>query len=128
MAYGKKAHLTDNIQAIETALRLEKENRRATSSEREILSRYSGFGGLKCILNPARTLEDASRWSKSELDLFPQVADLHRVIREYAENEKIYNRYVDSVKQSVLTAFYTLELLTLLGQKVKHKKLTFVKV
>ena len=107
MTYGKKAHLNDNIQAIETAFRLEKENRRATVSERETLSRYSGFGGLKCILNPARTLEDASRWSKSELDLFPQVADLHRVIREYAENEKIYNRYVDSVKQSVLTAFYT---------------------
>lgn len=107
MAYGKKAHLNDNIQAIETAFRLEKENRRATVSEREILSRYSGFGGLKCILNPARTLEDASRWSKSELDLFPQVADLHRVIREYAENEKMYNRYVDSLKQSVLTAFYT---------------------
>lgn len=107
MAYGKKAHLNDNIQAIETALRLEKENRKATVSEREILSRYSGFGGLKCILNPARTLEDASRWSKSELDLFPQVADLHRVIREYAENEKMYNRYVDSLKNSVLTAFYT---------------------
>ena len=107
MAYGKKAHLTDNIQAIETALRLEKENRRATSSEREILSRYSGFGGLKCILNPARTLDDASRWKKSELDLFPLVADLHRVIREYADNEKVYNRYTDSLKQSVLTAFYT---------------------
>lgn len=107
MAYGKKAHLNDNIQAIETAFRLEKENRRAAVSERKILSRYSGFGGLKCILNPARTLEDASRWSKSELDLFPQAADLHRVIREYAENEKMYNRYVDSVKQSVLTAFYT---------------------
>ena len=107
MAYGKKAHLNDNIQAIETALRLEKENRHATVSEREILSRYSGFGGLKCILNPANTLEDASRWKKSELDLFSSVADLHRVIREYAGNEKIYNRYADSLKQSVLTAFYT---------------------
>lgn len=107
MAYGKKAHLTDNIQAIETALRLEKENRRATSSERDILSRYSGFGGLKCILNPARTLDDASRWKKFELDLFPQVADLHRLIRENTPDERTYNRYVDSLKQSVLTAFYT---------------------
>ncbi len=107
MAYGKKAHLNDNIQAIETALRLEKEKRRATSSEREILSRYSGFGGLKCILNPARTPEDVSRWKKSELSLFPLVAGLHRTIRDYAVNEKVYNRYVDSLKQSVLTAFYT---------------------
>src|SRR5699024_5654124 len=81
--------------------------RKATAPEREILSRYSGFGGLKCILNPARTLEDASRWKKSELDLFPPVADLHRIIRENAPDEKMYNRYVDSLKQSVLTAFYT---------------------
>lgn len=107
MAYGKKAHLNDNIQAIQTAFRLEKENRKATASEREILSRYSGFGGLKCILNPARTLDDASRWKKSELELFPLVADLHRIIRENAPDERTYNRYADSLKQSVLTAFYT---------------------
>ena len=107
MAYGKKAHLIDNIEAIATVFRLEKEKRKATASEREILSRYSGFGGLKCILNPARTLEDASRWNKSELDLFPQVADLHRLIRENTPDERTNNRYVDSLKQSVLTAFYT---------------------
>ncbi|HBK40336.1 MAG TPA: helicase [Porphyromonadaceae bacterium] len=107
MAYGKKAHLIDNIEAIATVFRLEKEKRKATASEREILSRYSGFGGLKCILNPARTLEDASRWTKSELDLFPQVTDLHRLIRENSQDERTYNRYVDSLKQSVLTAFYT---------------------
>ena len=52
MAYGKKAHLIDNIEAIATVFQLEKEERKATASEREILSRYSGFGGLKCILNP----------------------------------------------------------------------------
>lgn len=107
MAYGKKAHLNDNIQAILTAFLLEKENRRATDAEREILQRYSGFGGLKCILNPARTPEDVSRWKKSELDLFPLVSELHRTIREYAESEKMYNRYVDSLKNSILTAFYT---------------------
>lgn len=107
MAYGKKAHLTDNIEAIATVFRLEKEGRKATASEREILSRYSGFGGLKCILNPARTLEDAARWKKSELELFPQVADLYRLIRENTPDERTYNRYVDSLKQSVLTAFYT---------------------
>ncbi len=107
MAYGKKAHLIDNIEAIATVFRLEKEKRKATASEREILSRYGGFGGLKCILNPARTLEDTARWTKSELDLFPQVADLHRLIRENSQDERTYNRYMDSLKQSVLTAFYT---------------------
>lgn len=107
MAYNKKAHLTDNIEAIKTAFLLENEQREAVPAEREILSRYSGFGGLKCILNPARTLEDASRWAKSEMELFPLVAELHRIIREQSPDEKRYNRYMDSLKQSVLTAFYT---------------------
>ena len=86
MAYNKKAHLTDNIEAIKTAFLLENEQREAVPAEREILSRYSGFGGLKCILNPARTLEDASRWAKSEMELFPLVAELHRIIRELASD------------------------------------------
>ncbi len=107
MAYNKKAHLTDNIEAIKTAFLLENEQREAVPAEREILSHYSGFGGLKCILNPARTLEDASRWAKSEMELFPLAAELHRIIREQSPDEKRYNRYMDSLKQSVLTAFYT---------------------
>lgn len=125
MAYGKKAHLIDNIEAIATVFRLEKEKRKATASEREILSRYSGFGGLKCILNPARTLEDASRWTKSELDLFPQVANLHRLIRENSQDERTYNRYMDSLKQSVLTAFYTPpEVVESLAQTLRNHGIT----
>ena len=31
------------------------------------LQRYCGFGGLKCILNPAKELTDAVRWAKSEM-------------------------------------------------------------
>ncbi len=125
MAYGKKAHLIDNIEAIATAFRLEKERRKATVSEHEILSRYSGFGGLKCILNPAQTPVDAARWKKSELDLFPQVADLHRLIRENTPDERTYNRYVDSLKQSVLTAFYTPpEVVGSLAQSLRNHGIT----
>ena len=65
------------------------------------------FGGLKCILNPAATLTDAVQWAKSDLELFPLTVELHRLIRENSANENEYKRYIDSLKSSVLTAFYT---------------------
>ena len=33
--------------------------------------------------------------------------NLHCLIRENSQDERTYNRYMDSLKQSVLTAFYT---------------------
>lgn len=86
---------------------MEKEHRAATPDEREILSRYCGFGGLKCILNPVSDLMDSVHWAKSDLELFPLTAELHRVIRENSADDKEYKRYIDSMKSSVLTAFYT---------------------
>jgi hypothetical protein len=50
---------------------------------------------------------DIQYWTKSELDLFPLVAELHSVIRENTANENEYKRYFNSIKNSVLTAFYT---------------------
>ena len=107
MSYNKKAHLRQNIDAIKLALRLDKENRTATQEEREILSAYSGFGGIKAILNPADKPEDMARWSKSEVELFPLVQELHEVLRENSETPEQYKRYVSSLKSSILTAFYT---------------------
>ena len=54
MAFNRKQKLRDNIEAIRTAFTLEKEQRTPTARERVLLERYCGFGGLKCILNPAR--------------------------------------------------------------------------
>ena len=107
MAFNRKAKLRDNIEAIRTAFALEKEGRKATAAEREVLERYCGFGGLKCILNPASELTDAVHWAKSDLDLFPATVELHRLIRENSKDERQYKRYVSSLKNSVLTAFYT---------------------
>ena len=107
MAFNRKAKLRDNIEAIRTAFELGKAGRAATPEERERLARYCGFGGLKCILNPASSLTDAVRWAKSDLDLFPQTMELHRLIRENSASENEYKRYIDSLKSSVLTAFYT---------------------
>ena len=100
--------MRDNIEAIRLALRLGVEGRTAQNAEeREILRKYAGFGGLKCILNDANDLEDAAKWSKSDIELFAPTVELRRLIHDYSKDDKEFARYMDSLKASVLTAFYT---------------------
>lgn len=113
MSYNKKAHLRANIDAIKLVLTLDKEPRILTKQELKVLNKYSGFGGLKCVLNPASSLADTASWAKSELELFPMVAELHRVIRDNTNSEQVYKQYVDGIKNSVLSAFYTPPLVVL---------------
>ena len=39
--------------------------------------------------------------------MFPMVADLHKLIKENSKDEREYKQYFDSLKNSILTAFYT---------------------
>ena len=107
MAYNRKEHLQKNIDAIRTAFLIEREKRTPTNEELAVLRGYSGFGGLKCVLYPASALSDSTKWPKSEMPLFTKTMELHKVLRENAQSEQEYKRYVDSLKSSVLTAFYT---------------------
>ncbi|QAR30789.1 hypothetical protein EQP59_05280 [Ornithobacterium rhinotracheale] len=65
MAFNKKLHLENNIKALQVAFELDLEKRLATNAEKEILKQYSGFGGLKFILNPANDYRDIQSWTKS---------------------------------------------------------------
>ena len=122
MAFNRKQKLRDNIEAIRTAFTLDREGRTPTARERALLERYCGFGGLKCILNPARELTDAVHWAKSDLELFAPTVELHRLIRENSRDEAEYRRYVDSLKASVLTAFYTPQTITDTIAEVLHDR------
>jgi len=51
MSYNKLKSLVANVEAIETAMKIQVQGRQATAEEKEILSRYSGFGGIKEVLN-----------------------------------------------------------------------------
>lgn len=104
MAFNRKARLQANIDAIRTAFTLRDEVRVPTDAEREIISRYCGFGGLKCVLNP---VDNKAAWTKNDLPLYDLTAELHTLIRENTDSEDEYKLYVASMKQSVLTAFYT---------------------
>lgn len=103
MAFNQREHLKRNIEALRVMFRLEKEKRHAIEAERQQLLLYSGFGGLKFVLNPA----DIKQWKDYERGLFDLTQELHLVLKENAGDEKQYRRYVDSMRSSVLTAFYT---------------------
>ena len=108
MAYNRLQTMHDNIEAIRLAFRLGVAGRSAQNAEeREILRKYAGFGGLKCILNDANELADAAKWSKSDIELFAPTVELRRLIHDYSKDDKEFARYMDSLKASVLTAFYT---------------------
>ena len=108
MSYNRLQTMRDNINAIRLALRLDVEHRNAENAlEREILRKYAGFGGLKCILQDANELADAAKWSKSDIELFAPTVELRRLIHDYSKNDREFAAYMDSLKASVLTAFYT---------------------
>ena len=107
MGFSKRLHLQQNIEALRTAFKLEKEQRQATAGERLLMMHYSGFGGLKFVLNPISSEVDINHWRKNEHDLFPITQELHQLLMENSVDDKQYRKYVDSMKSSVLTAFYT---------------------
>ena len=108
MAYNRLNTMRDNIEAIRMAFSLGVKGRGAqTAEEREVLRKYAGFGGLKCILNDANELADAAKWSKSDIELFAPTVELRRLIHDYSKDDKEFAGYMDSLKASVLTAFYT---------------------
>ena len=102
MAYNIKHHLQINIKAIALAFDLELNSRTPNASEIALLRSYSGFGGIKCILND---IDNKNGWVKSDLPLYDDVLQLHNVIKEYKGSE--YKDYLASLKSSVLTSFYT---------------------
>lgn len=100
MAFNKKTHLRQNIDALKTAFTLDRERRAPTPEEERTLGAYSGFGAIKEVLeNPT---------GKPDKDgMATLVAELHEVIRANTSDEREYKRYMDGIKNSVLTAFYT---------------------
>ena len=88
MGFSKKQHLQENIDALRIVFKLEKENRQATVGERLLMMRYSGFGGLKFVLNPAENEIDINNWRKTEHDLFPITQELHPGLKRKCHRRK----------------------------------------
>ncbi|MCM1312850.1 MAG: N-6 DNA methylase [Roseburia sp.] len=102
MLYNKITVLTANVRAIELAMRLHASGASATQEEKEILSAYTGFGGIKDIMGigTANPMPDG---------LTEQTKILLQLIDGYAgfSDDTVRKDVLDGMKSSVLTAFYT---------------------
>jgi len=94
---SKLQRLRDNIEALQHAMTSTSEY------DREILSKYTGFGGMTFVLNPL----EKSVWSKSDLQYYELTVKLHNILKEYSSSEREYQQWVESLKASTLTAYYT---------------------
>lgn len=93
---SKLQRLHDNIEAIRHALNS------CSEYDGEVLRKFTGFGGLNFVLNPL----DKSQWNKSDLDCYEDTCRMHQMLREEL-SEQDYQRMVQSIKASVMTAYYT---------------------
>ena len=106
-SFNRLQTLNDNIEAIKTMFRLDVEKRKPTEAELQTLRKYAGFGGLKCILNNASSLADFETWNKNDRPLFASVVTLNKILYDYSKDDGEKAAYIDSLRSSVLTAFYT---------------------
>ena len=101
MNYNKLTSLVANVEAIETAVNIHVQGRTATADEKEILSRYSGFGGIKDVHNIGTDRPAADNMAEP-------LNRLEKALRILAgEDEAMYRTLVENIKASVPTAFYT---------------------
>lgn len=106
MAYNPLYKLNDNIAAMRIAL----EDKIPSKDELSTLRQYSGFGGIKAILYPP-TGGSKEEWikqgaTKEDLRLYESVQELHKLLKDKFSDAE-YKTIVASLKNSVLTAFYT---------------------
>ncbi|MBC6489615.1 Eco57I restriction-modification methylase domain-containing protein [Flavihumibacter stibioxidans] len=111
MSYNSQQKLKDNIEAIRIALNWSAE-KQLTADQISALKNYAGFGGLKAVLFPNSSKEEWKKLnaSKEDLKLHPQIMELHKLL-EQRLTEKEYKQAIDSIRNSILTAFYTPEII-----------------
>jgi len=93
---SKLQRLRDNIAALRHALSL------TDGYDPAVLNKYTGFGGLTFVLNPLD-----KPWSKSEQMYVDDTIELHTLLRGASKSEREYQAWVESLKASTLTAYYT---------------------
>ena len=101
MSYNKLKSLAANVAAIETAVTVYGEHRKATQEEKQVMAQYSGFGGVKEVLAIGTQVPIPE-------ELAEQMNRLQEALNAFVQGSKAdYNLFLDSIKSSVLTAFYT---------------------
>ena len=92
---SKLTRLRDNIAALKCAFE--------GGNDMEVLNKYTGFGGMTFVLN----MTDPGCWNKNDMVYYADTMKLHELLRENSKNGNEYVFWMESLKASVLTAYYT---------------------
>ena len=116
MAFNSSKKLSGNIDALRIALS-KQEN--YSAEEIEVLKNYAGFGGLKAVLFGGGPVEDwvQQNASANDLRLHPLVVGLHQLLLEKLSADD-YRSAANAMKSSIMTAFYTPELVVPLSKPI----------
>lgn len=111
MAYNTLHKLKGNFRALRIAL-VYKQGDVISDEDKLALQTYAGFGGIKAILFPEGPIEGWKQNGASDADLklYEPVMELHKLLRSEL-SEADYKSAVDSLRNSILTAFYTPEVI-----------------
>ncbi len=107
MAFNALHTLRGNIRALDIALNWNKEAA-LQPEELQALSSYAGFGGIKAVLYGEGTLIDWQSLGASEADqkLHSEMMALYALLHKHFDSNQ-YKEVIDSLKNSVLSAYYT---------------------
>ncbi len=107
MAYNPLIKLNDNIEAIRIALAY-KQGDVLSDDERSALGKYAGFGGIKAVLLGDGSQESWASQGATAADfrLYNDLISMHKMLRDSFSEEQ-YRLVFASLKNSVLTSFYT---------------------
>jgi len=108
MAFSPKNALSQNIKALQTALKLKNENRIPTSEEIGILNLFIGWGGIKALLYPIdKEWSLFDNISKYDLSMEKDIKEFYNFLLEnFPQNSNII---WNDIKNATLTSFFTPE-------------------
>lgn len=101
-SFSKTKHFAKNLKAIKTLLSIVKDgDRLATSEEKEILSDYVGWGGIKAV----NRIAGSTYWSNSDLPFKPMYQELLGLVSEFEGLG--YKGLMSDISRSTQNAHYT---------------------
>lgn len=107
MAFNSLKTLQTNIRALRIALDWQT-RKELSNADIKALREYAGFGGIKTLLLGEGKEQD---WrslgaTDSDMRLYAPMMELYALLHEHFEGSQ-YKEVIDSLKNSVLTSFYT---------------------
>ena len=111
MSYSVKESLQRNIDSLKIVL--EADGKQLSWRQIQKVKAFRGFGGIKAVLwneNETKEQWEANGASKQDIALYDDLQSLYELLRENLTGKQ-YRAAIESMRNSILTAFFTPEII-----------------